>query len=124
MTDQTPFVALNEAQYKTALATCGRCQKQGRTWRNQDMQNNTLTTFKRHVRWAGIKPNGSLAIHTLRKCCITNWANAINNPEVVRNLAGHSDLKTTMRYYRQVTAEQRTKAAEAIEALVNPVKQN
>lgn len=82
------------------------------------MQNNTLTTFKRYIRWASIKPNDSLSIHTLRKCCITNWANEINNPEVVRELAGHSDIKTTMQYYSKVTKEQQQKAAKAIDKLL------
>jgi hypothetical protein len=31
-----------------------------------------------------------------------NWANTISNPEVVRVLAGHADLKTTMQYYYSV----------------------
>ncbi len=82
------------------------------------MQNNALVTFKRHVRWAGIEPDGSLSIHTLRKCCITNWANSISNPEVVRVLAGHADIKTTMEYYSQVSEEQRQKAAQAIDNLI------
>ena len=47
------------------------------------MQNNALVTFKRHFRWASIKLDGSLSLHTLRKCCITNWANCISNPEVL-----------------------------------------
>ena len=81
------------------------------------MQNNTLTRFKEYVKKAGIKPDGSLTIHTLRKCCITNWANEINNPEVVRILAGHADLKTTMAFYSQVTKEQNEKAAAAIDKL-------
>lgn len=54
----------------------------------------------------------------LRESCITNWANEINNPEVVRCLAGHSDIKTTMQYYSAVTREQREKAARAINDLL------
>jgi integrase len=57
-------------------------------------------------------------MHTLRKCCITNWANEINNPEVVRVLAGHADLKTTMQYYCRVDASQRAKAAATIDDLL------
>ena len=54
----------------------------------------------------------------LRKGCITNWANHINNPEVVRVLAGHSDIATMMRYYSKVTEEQRKKAAESTDKLL------
>lgn len=116
--DQTPYVAINEQQYKTVVNKWKKYQQQGRPWANRDMQNNTLTTFKRHVRWAGIEPDGSLSIHTLRKTCITNWANNISNPEVVRRLAGHSDIKTTMEYYSKVTEEQRRKAAQAIDKVI------
>jgi integrase len=118
-TDGTPYVMLNDVQYATMLAKWVRYREQGRTWLNQDMQNNTLVTFKRHVKKAEIKPNGTLSLHTLRKSCITNWANEINNPEVVRVLAGHSDLKTTMRFYSQASTEQKAKAAAAIDHLLN-----
>lgn len=68
------------------------------------------------------KPTGSLSIHGLRKSCITNWANEINNPEVVRCLVGKSDIKTTMQYYSTVTEEQREKAAKAINKLLKAEK--
>ena len=118
-TDQTPYVALNDAQYRTIENKWKRFKQQKRVWRNKDVQNNALTTFKRHVKWTGIQPNGTLSIHTLRKCAIQNWANNITNPEVVRVLAGHADLQTTMRYYAQADAEQKAKAAAAIDHLLN-----
>lgn len=118
MTDQTPYVVLDRRQYETMAAKWQRYQTGKREWQNHDTANNTLTTFKRHVKWAGIAPQGSLSLHVLRKCCITNWANHINNPEVVRKLAGHSDIKTTMQYYSKVTEEQRRKAAEVTDRLL------
>jgi len=118
MTEQTPYVVLNEQQYKTVVAKWEARQKQKKSWFNRDMQNNTLTTFKRHLRWAGVTPDDTLSIQTLRKCCITNWANNITNPEVVRVLAGHADLKTTMQYYCQVDKEQKAKAAAVIDNLL------
>jgi len=117
-TDQTPYVVLNDSQYQTVLVKWKRFVKQGRPWRNRDMQNNSLTTFKRHIKWTGIQPKGTLSIHTLRKSCIQNWANNITNPEVVRVLAGHSDLQTTMKYYAQADSEQMEKAAATIDALL------
>lgn len=119
MTDQSPYVVLNEQQYKTVRKKWKRYQQQKRHWLNRNMQNNTLTTFKRHLRWAEIEPEDTLSLHTLRKCCITNWANNITNPEVVRVLAGHADLKTTMQYYCQVDDEQKAKAAAVIDDLLN-----
>jgi len=118
LTDQTPYVVLDHRQYQTVTAKWRRHQAEKRPWQNHHMQNNTLTTFKRHVRWAGIEPQGSLSLHTLRKACITSWANSISNPEVVRKLAGHADIKTTMQFYSQVTESQRRKAAEAIDRLL------
>ncbi len=119
VTDQTPYVVLHEQQYKTVHKKWKRYQQQKKPWFNRDMQNNTLATFKRHLRWAEIEPEDTLSLHTLRKCCITNWANNITNPEVVRVLAGHADLKTTMQYYCQVDKEQRAKAAAVIDELLS-----
>ena len=118
MTDQTPYVVLDQGQYRTMTAKWERFRQEKREWQNHDVANNTLATFKRHVKWAGIKPQGSLSLHGLRKCCITNWANHISNPEVVRKLAGHSDIKTTMAYYSKVTEDQRKKAAEVTDRLL------
>jgi integrase len=118
MTDESPYVVLDRGQYETMRAKWQRFRQNRREWQNHDMANNTLTNFKRHVKWAGITPQGSLSLHGLRKCCITNWANHISNPEVVRKLAGHSDIKTTMQYYSKVTEEQRRKAAEATDRLL------
>jgi len=64
-TDKTPYVLLNEQQYNTVLAKWKRFKQQNRPWRNRDMQNNTLKTFERHLKWAGIKAMGTLSIHTL-----------------------------------------------------------
>jgi integrase len=116
-TDQTPFILLDDQQYKTVLAKWRTYQQQGRAWRNQDMVNNTLREFRRHLRQARIKPNGTLSIHTLRKSCIQNWANELPI-NVTKELAGHSSIETTQKYYLQVDEYHRVKAAAVIEALV------
>lgn len=97
-----------------------RYRKERRAWKNQNLLNNVLTNFKRHLKKAGIEPEEgkTLSVQTLRKSCIQNWANNITNPEVVRVLAGHSDLKTTMQYYCQIDSDQRAKAAAAIDNLL------
>ncbi|MBL7152075.1 MAG: site-specific integrase [Phycisphaerae bacterium] len=119
LTDKTPFVALDESQYKTLLSKWKRYKAEKRAWQNKDWQNNTLDTFKLRVRWAGIEPKGTLSLHTLRKSCITNWANNIKNPETVRKLAGHADLATTMKYYSQVTPDQLQQAAAVVDTLLS-----
>ncbi len=49
-------------------------------------------------RRAGVGP---YTLHDLRRACITNWA--LHLPiHVVQQLAGHSDIKTTQRYYLSV----------------------
>ena len=77
-----------------------------------------LTNFKRHVKKADIEPNGQLAIHTLRKSCIQTWADYLP-PNVTKELAGHSSLETTLKYYNQVDDYHRVKAAEIMEKWLN-----
>ena len=42
-----PFVLLNEQRYHTVAAKWQRFQQQGKEWQNSDMENNTLSNFKR-----------------------------------------------------------------------------
>lgn len=61
---------------------------------------NTIKFFSRTCRWAGVK---EIHFHSLRHTCLTNLANGygMNKPlplPKVQQLAGHSDIKTTMRY--------------------------
>ncbi len=113
-----PFILLSEQRYKTVLENWRRYQKDGRVWENRDMFLNAGREFRRHQRKAGIKPTGSLSIHTLRKCAGKNWADALP-PHVVKELMGHSTIATTMKYYAQVDATQRTRAAAAVEGLIS-----
>jgi integrase len=123
MTDNSPYVVLDNGQCQTLRVKWARYQQQRRPWRNRDWQNNTLKNFKALVKRAGVEAkDGRLAIHELRKSCIQNWANEINNPEVVRKWAGHADLKTTMQYYCKVTKDQEAKGAKAIDDLLSDVR--
>ena len=116
--EKTPYVLLEKRHYETLVAKWQKYKSQGRAWRNQDMSNNTNRELERHLKHAGIEPEEPLSIHTLRKSCIQNWANNITNPKVTQRLAGHADLKTTMRYYCQVTENERAQAALVIENLL------
>ncbi|MGD9110604.1 MAG: site-specific integrase, partial [Phycisphaerales bacterium] len=116
--EQVPYVLLDENQYQTVLEKWQRYREQKRPWQNRDMANNVLRNFKRHLKWAGIKPTGTLSVHTLRKCCVQNWADNIKNPETVRVLAGHEDISTTMKFYSQVDPENNLKAAEVIDNIL------
>jgi integrase len=41
-------------------------------------------------------------MHSLRKSCITDWANGGVAPKSVQEWAGHADIRTTMAYYAKV----------------------
>jgi integrase len=116
--DKSPFVVLDERRYKLVVEKWQKYQRQGRPWENQDMVNNINRELRRHLRWAKIKPLGSLSIHTLRKCAGKNWAKVNKDPAVTQKLMGHKDIKTTMEFYDQVTAEARAEAAAAIGKLL------
>jgi integrase len=87
-------------------------------WRKgQDLMNNTLRRFKTLCRQAGVKP---YTIHDLRRSCITNWAKALP-VHVVKELAGHSDIRTTQEYYLSVQADDVAKAQQAQGEILNGI---
>lgn len=116
--EQTPYVLLDRQRFETIIAKWQRCRQQGRPWRNQDMSNNTNRGLRLHVKRAGVELEAPLSIHTLRKSCIQNWANNNSNPKVTQRLAGHADLKTTMKYYAQIGKSERAQAAQVIDDLL------
>lgn len=75
------------------------------------------------LRVCGIKkpiaqPKGGITFHTSRASFITNHLNNGTPPVVVMQLAGHSDLKTTMDYYRDYNID-REKWAKEYETYIN-----
>lgn len=75
------------------------------------------------LRVCGIKKllgqrNGGITFHTSRASFITNHLNNGTPPVVVMQLAGHSDLKTTMDYYRDYNID-REKWAKEYETYIN-----
>jgi len=119
--ERIPYVLLNEKRYRTVIAKWQRFQQKGRPWQNRDMANNVLRDFKRHLKWTGIKPNGTLFVHTLRKASGQNWANHLP-PNITKELMGHASIAATMKFYSQVDKDHRKKAANVIDALVSKGK--
>jgi len=79
---------------------------EGRWETERDLVNNVLRRYKTICRRAGVGP---YTIHDLRRSCITNWAR--NLPiHVVKQLAGHSDIKTTQQFYLSVQPDDLSKA--------------
>jgi integrase len=87
-------------------------------WRKgQDLVNNLLRRFKTLCRHAGVGP---YTLHDLRRSCITNWARQLP-VHVVQELAGHSDIQTTQRYYLSVHAEDLARARRVQDDLVDGI---
>ena len=76
--------------------------------------NNTLRDFSKIRRKAGIK---KCTLHDLRRSAVTNWAK--NLPiQVVQQLAGHSDIATTRKYYLAVREEDMNQARDCMTAIL------
>ena len=69
------------------------------TWRQGQRLLNNLN--KRLATWRKRAGVSHFTFHDLRRTCITNWARKLP-AHVTRRLAGHSDTKTTLRYYISV----------------------
>ena len=115
----SPYVVMTKVKYERMLEKWQSYQASGRPWRWVDMFYNAGRDFNHHVKNAGIqKEQGkTLSIHTLRKSCIQNWANELPM-NVTKELAGHSSISTTSKYYTQVDSYHRAKAATTIDNLL------
>jgi integrase len=89
-------------------------------WRaGTDLVNNLLRRFNTICRQAGA---GIYSIRDMRCSCITNWARQLPI-YVVQQLAGHSDMRTTQRYYLLVQQEDLDKARDVQSKLLGPIRQ-
>ena len=70
------------------------------------------------VRLAGVDRT---TIHDLRRSALTNWARVLAAP-VVMELAGHSDIKTTLRYYVSIQRSDLDQAREVASDLLLDAK--
>lgn len=94
--ERIPYIFLTEKRYSRVME-----QVKARQWHDgRDLVNNMLRDFKVIRRRAGI---AGCTLHDFRRACITNWARRLP-AHVVRRLAGHSSLETTMNYYLSVQA--------------------
>lgn len=70
---------------------------------------NLLRVFKKDIARAKIEPQG-VDIHSLRVTFVTGLAEKGVNPRTVQELAGHSNVTTTLRFYLKVRDGQKDKA--------------
>ena len=62
-------------------------------------------------------------LHDLRRSAITNWAGYLPI-QVVQQLAGHSDISTTRKYYLTVRSEDMVSANKVLNSVLAKVKAN
>jgi len=90
-----------------------KCREESKDWFNRNLANNVIRDFHHRVKQAGIDTAGKeLTVHVLRKCRVQNWANKLPM-NVVKDLAGHRDIKTTNKFYSKVD-EMHLKAATKV----------
>jgi integrase len=56
-------------------------------------------------------------LHDLRRSAITNWASRLPI-QVVQQLAGHSDISTTRKYYLTVRSEDKVSANKVVNSIL------
>lgn len=84
-----------------ALAWITGRRKAGDWTPTSDIMNNLVRDFGKIRRGAGVK---KYTLHDLRRSAITNWAQKLPI-QVVQQMAGHSDISTTRKYYLAVRSE-------------------
>lgn len=86
-----PYVFIPESRWEYV-----KKELKAKTWeQGKSVMNNMNRDFGRLRERAGV---AHLTFHDFRRTCITNWARKIP-AHVVKTLAGHSDIKTTLKYY-------------------------
>jgi integrase len=97
-----PYILLPKGRWRHILEKRGKGQ-----WAEDGALVNNLTRKLAALRKkAGVS---AWTLHDLRRSCLTNWARELP-VHVVQKLAGHSDIKTTQKYYLIVQPEDMNKA--------------
>ncbi len=93
-------------------------QKIGKWTSRSEIINNLRKNFNAIRRRAGVT---KCALHDLRRSAITNWAGYLPI-QVVQQLAGHSDISTTRKYYLTVRPEDMASANKVLNSIFAKVK--
>ncbi len=99
----------------TRLKQIRQRQRAGRWNPRSDVVNNLGRDFGTLLRRAGVEP---CTLHDLRRSAITNWAQHLPI-QVVQQLAGHSDISTTRKYYLTVRPEDMASANRVLEKIMD-----
>jgi len=114
-----PHVFLTADRHRRVLQHWHKLGHVDRKWQNEYMVNNVNRDFKSHCRRAGITFDGKCSVHTLRKSCGQNWALAGVPIKTLQYLMGHSNERTTLRFYQQVDAASAAQAVSATDAMLD-----
>ena len=96
-----------------------RSKRETGIWREgQPVLNNVNKNFQRRARKAGVS---NVCIHDLRRSAVSHWARKLS-PVIVKELAGHTDISTTLKYYVKIRDADMSEAREvtANALLVDP----
>jgi len=108
--ESSPYVFINNSRLKLILK-----RRASGTWTTKsEIINNMLTRLKVFCKWAGVK---QFCFHDLRRSCITNWARHLPI-HAVQELAGHSKIDTTRKFYLSVGKSDRDMAREIQEKVM------
>ena len=88
--------------------------KAGRWNGKSEVVNNVVRDFEVICRHAGL---AKCTLHDLRRSALTNWARYLPI-HVVQQLAGHSDIATTRKYYLSVQSSDIASAREAVQKIL------
>ena len=90
--------------------------KAGRWNGKSEIVNNVMRDFNEICQQAGV---AKCTLHDLRRSALTNWARHLPI-HVVQQLAGHSDITTTRKYYLSVQTSDVAFAREAVNKILAP----
>ena len=94
-------------------------RKEGKWNSRSEIINNMRTDFHRIRHRVGV---AMCTLHDLRRTAITNWAKKLPI-QVVQQLAGHSDIKTTRQYYLAVRPEDLQSAHQLLNSILAEVQE-
>jgi len=115
----SPFLFMCKDQWERALERWHYFQEQGivEQWNSKELAGSARRDFQSYCRLAGINTHKKLNLHSLRKGYGSNMAK-LCPPHTLRELMGHSSIVTTMEYYVQDVDENKKKAVEGLDRMM------
>jgi integrase len=105
-----PYIFISPERFKKIRER----QKVGKWNPRSEVINNLRKNFHAIRRRAGVT---ECTLHDLRRSAITNWASQLPI-QVVQQLAGHSDITTTRKYYLTVRSEDMVSANKVVNSIL------